>query len=57
MARVEPKLDLVGRGMAADPDKIQDLQDEYARKERTDRQKPKKPFKKVLREKELQESE
>ncbi len=57
MARVEPRLDLVGRGMAADPEKIQDLQHEYARQERTDRPKPKKPFKKVLREKELQESE
>ncbi|MES2503852.1 MAG: hypothetical protein V4534_03135 [Myxococcota bacterium] len=55
MPRVEPKLDLVGRGMATDPDSIRLLSDEAARKERANAPKPKKPFKKVLREKQQEE--
>lgn len=51
MPRVERRIDLVGRGMATDPEKIQDLQDEAARKERANAPKPKKPFKKIIREK------
>lgn len=50
MPRVEPKLDLIGRGMATDPEKIQELEEEAARKERANAPKPKKPFKKVIRE-------
>ncbi|MEI6791363.1 MAG: hypothetical protein WCK42_09310 [Myxococcaceae bacterium] len=53
MQRVEPKLDLNGRGMAASPEKIQDLIDETARKERSNAPKPKTPFKKIIHDKGL----
>jgi hypothetical protein len=51
MPRVEPRIVLVGRGMATDPEKIQELAEEAARKERANAPKPKTPFKKVIREK------
>lgn len=51
MSRVEPKLDLNGRGIATTPESILELQQEIARKERANAPKPKKPFKKVMREK------
>lgn len=51
MPRVEPKLDLIGRGIATTPESIYELQEETARKERANAPKPKKPFKKVIREK------
>ncbi|MEI6805709.1 MAG: hypothetical protein WCK49_04290 [Myxococcaceae bacterium] len=51
MPRVEPKLDLIGRGIATNPDSIRELQEEAARKERANAPKPKKSFKKVIREK------
>lgn len=51
MPRVEPKLDLIGRGIATNPESIGELQEEIARKERANAPKPKKPFKKVIREK------
>lgn len=51
MQRVEPKLDLNGRGMATEPEKIQNLLDETARKERANAPRGKMPFKKILRQK------
>ncbi|MBL4817729.1 MAG: hypothetical protein JKY15_00670 [Deltaproteobacteria bacterium] len=53
MGRVEPRPGLVGTGMGADPEKIRELQEEASRQERARRKKPKKPFRKVMREKQL----
>ena len=51
MSRVEPKLDLNGRGIATTPESVMALHEEIARRERANAPKPKKPFKKVIREK------
>ncbi|MBL92172.1 MAG: hypothetical protein CMH56_10250 [Myxococcales bacterium] len=47
--RVEPR-GIVGTGMAADPDHIRDLEAEYARRERQDRERPQKSFASTLEE-------
>ena len=54
MGRVEPRPGLVGTGMASDPEKIRELQEEAARQERARKKKPKRPFKKIMRDKQLQ---
>ena len=54
MQRVEKRVELTGTGMWADPDKIRELEKERERKERANAPKPKKIFKKVLREKSLE---
>ncbi len=56
MRRVEPKIDGMGRGMATDPERILELQEQAARSERANRPKPKVPFKKIMREKEQEAS-
>ena len=45
--RIEPR-GIVGTGMAADPEHIRDLEAEYARRERQDRERPKKSFASTL---------
>ena len=45
--RVEPR-SIVGTGMTADPEAIEELKEEWDTRERASRPKPKKPFKKIL---------
>ena len=47
--RVEPR-GIIGSGMATDPDRIRELESEQARRERTDKGKPKRSFASALEE-------
>ncbi len=47
--RVEPRV-TIGTGFATDPERIEEIEEEAARFERTFRKPPKRPFKQVLKE-------